>query len=213
MAEKGGFPNKVCSIKMRFETFLISVLKGYPQKMKYDLKLFNQPWRVFLKGTVCLISSEPPCKDRNTRIKMVSLKPLSDRFSDSTSVYFCEFLNWLLKQGMRRSLSQRNRKWKNRFKETKKFLSNSYLIRQAFKGTVVNRTLSSLHWGPLEITFTVPLSFYVFVHTVPWIGWIQVLSNKNYQTSQTINMAYAWTLLNLGYLFTNLAWQFVSNKR
>ena len=124
MAEKGGFPNKVRSIKMRFETFLISVLKGYAQKMKYDLKLFNQPWRVFLKGTVCLISSEPPCKDRNTRIKMVSLKPLSDRFSDSTSVYFCEFLNWLLKQGMRRSLSQKNRKWKTGLRKQ----NNSYLI-------------------------------------------------------------------------------------
>ena len=32
-----------------------------------------------------------------------------------------------------------------------------YLYRKSFKGTVVNRALSSLHGGSLEITFTVPL--------------------------------------------------------
>ena len=39
---------------------------------------------------------------------------------------------------------------------------NAYLIHtwsdEAFKGTVVNRTMSSLHGGSLEITLTVPIN-------------------------------------------------------
>ena len=55
-------------------------------------------------------------------------------------------------QGMRKYLSQRNRKT-----EKKTFiLSYSYLIRQSFKGIVLNRALPSLYEGSLEITLTVP---------------------------------------------------------
>jgi len=43
------------------------------------------------------------------------------------------------------------------FKDTKTLISNSYLIKQVFKVTVVNRTLPSLHAAKLEVTLTVPL--------------------------------------------------------
>ena len=63
-------------------------------------------------------------------------------FSDSETVYF----------------TNENKQ----FKGTKRLIPNSYLIAdKAFKGTIVNQTLSSLHGGSLEITLTcysVPLS-------------------------------------------------------
>ena len=44
----------------------------------------------------------------------------------------------------------------------------SYSVTGADQGTVVNRALSSLHKGSLEITFTVPLnplnSFKIMIH-------------------------------------------------
>ena len=49
------------------------------------------------------------------------------------------------------------RETENENKQFKNIISNSYLIRKAFKGTVVNRALPSLHEGSLEITRTVPL--------------------------------------------------------
>ena len=36
-----------------------------------------------------------------------------------------------------------------------------FLIRQRFKGSVINRALPSLPGGSLEFTFTVPLSIYL----------------------------------------------------
>ena len=49
---------------------------------------------------------------------------------------------------------------KSQFKETKTWISNSYLTRpdKAFNGTVVNRALQSLYRGPFEVTLTVPLT-------------------------------------------------------
>ena len=43
------------------------------------------------------------------------------------------------------------------FKETKTLISNSYLIKQVFEVTLVNRTLPSLHETKLEVRLTVPL--------------------------------------------------------
>ena len=57
-------------------------------------------------------------------------------FLTGKALYFCEFL-------MRKLLSQRNR-----------------------KGTVLNRALSSLHGGSLEITLTVPLTLQVLASAV-----------------------------------------------
>ena len=54
---------------------------------------------------------------------------------------------------MPKSLLQRNRKLK---KLKHQCLINTQLDK-AFKGTVVNRALPSLHGGSLEITLTVPL--------------------------------------------------------
>ena len=51
---------------------------------------------------------------------------------------FCEFLRCILNREMRRKTTNENKK----FKETKALMSNSYLIRQSFKGTVVNWALS-----------------------------------------------------------------------
>ena len=42
--------------------------------------------------------------------------------------------------------------------EIKKWISQSYLIKLSFKGTVVNRALSSLNGGPSEISLKVPLT-------------------------------------------------------
>ena len=42
--------------------------------------------------------------------------------------------------------------------EERRYLPHCFLSYKDFKATVVNRVLSSLHGGPLEITLTVPLS-------------------------------------------------------
>ena len=61
------------------------------------------------------------------------------------------------KQEMRRSLSQRNRKWKKTVYRNKHiWLKTHTWIRKSFMGTFVNWTLPSLHGGPLRITLTVP---------------------------------------------------------
>ena len=56
-----------------------------------------------MKRTVSVISRDPPGKDSNARFLTVPLKPLSvqisgryRRFSDWKSVYFCEFLIFLI---------------------------------------------------------------------------------------------------------------------
>ena len=46
----------------------------------------------------------------------------------------------------------------NENKETKIFVSNSYLADKALKGTFFTRALPSLYEGSLEITLTVPLN-------------------------------------------------------
>ena len=57
------------------------------------------------------------------------------------------------------SLSQRNQTAKEtkQFKETKTWISKSHLTDKAFKDTVVNRALSSLHGGSLKTMLTLPL--------------------------------------------------------
>ena len=59
------------------------------------------------------------------------------------------------------------------FKETKTLITNSFLTRKAFKATVANLELPSLHEGSLKITLTVPLIFE---------GW---KGNYNYSNSIT----------------------------
>ena len=50
----------------------------------------------------------------------------------------------------------------NQFLKLRKLIYISYLIRQRFQSTVVNRTLSCFHEGLLKITLTVPLNrFYL----------------------------------------------------
>ena len=60
------------------------------------------------------------------------MEETDDRSSYSSSVYFSEFLYY--KQEMRKSIVQRNRKWKKKqFKETKTLISSSFCIRHSFQ--------------------------------------------------------------------------------
>ena len=55
---------------------------------------------------------------------------------------------------------------------------HGYLIHtwsdKAFKSSVVNLALSSLHKRSLEITFTVPLISWFSIYTVPLIPWFSI---------------------------------------
>lgn len=42
-----------------------------------------------MKGTVSVVSREPPCKNGNTRSRRIALKPLSDQYVE----YFVAFLD------------------------------------------------------------------------------------------------------------------------
>ena len=65
------------------------------------------------------------------------------RFSDSKSVYFCDFLHCFL---VRRETAKQ-------FKKTKTIQLMHTWSDKAFKGTVVNRALQSLHGGSLQEIF------------------------------------------------------------
>ena len=105
----------------------------------------------FLNWTVSINLIDPPCKDGNARFTTIPLKPVSDkkkykryrRFSDSKSPLFL-LISPLV------------------FFAHDTFEEKS----QSFKVTVLNRTLSSLHEGSLEITHTVPLTLQVLASTV-----------------------------------------------
>ena len=89
--------------------------------------------------TLSLILSNIPCKDSNARFTTVPFKPLS---KVRTSVNFSIVS---IQQEMRKTLFQRNQN------ENKQMQTN--LIHPcsdiAFKGTFVNWSLSSLHWGSI----------------------------------------------------------------
>ena len=73
------------------------------------------------------------------------------RFPDSKSVYFCEFLHCFLNtQG--RETAHENKQ----FKETKTWISNSYLITQSFQAYRCKQ-IGHCHQA-LQITLTVPLN-------------------------------------------------------
>ena len=99
---------------------------------------------VFLKGTVSVILSDPPCKDGKCSTSVyISVNFQLLLISNKYAGYFC------------RETANENRQ----YKETK----HGYLIHnwsdKAFYGNVVNLALPSLHtWGWLEITPTVPLN-------------------------------------------------------
>ena len=79
-------------------------------------------------------------------LKIISVFLLEKCFSISS------YKQEIFASHFRRKTSNENKQ----FKEKKPWISNLYLIRQSFKGTVVNRALLSLHGGSLEITRTVP---------------------------------------------------------
>jgi len=78
------------------------------------------------------------------------IKNVEDPFSDSKNVFF------LYVFPIKKCASNFHRETVKQFRETKHW----YLIHswsdKAFKDTVVNQVLPSLHGGPIEITLTVP---------------------------------------------------------
>ena len=118
-----------------------------------------------LKGAVNVILVEPPSKVGNGRFTTVPLKPWSDqkcgrhrRFLTKKVFISVSFSIASYKQELRKSLSQRNRKWKkNIFYKQKTLISNFWIFgsNKAFKFTV-NRALPSLHrftWNFVYIPF------------------------------------------------------------
>jgi len=105
-------------------------------------------WSVDVKGTVSIISSDPPCKDGNVRIYNGTLETwMWSKIWKLLSFFWlkkCLFL-WVFPLLQN---NQKNRIWK-------KIITHWYLIHtwtdKAFKCTVLNRALPSLHGGSLEI--------------------------------------------------------------
>ena len=105
------------------------------------------------------------------------------------------------KQEVRNTLSQRNCKWKQTFKNKNKkhwYLINTWSDKD-FKGTVVNRALSSLHWGSLEITWNLLRSgtkeyeygrmnpwFYIYFHPQQGLNFNKW--QKNVKASHLLKM-------------------------
>ena len=128
---------------------------------------------LIFKGTVSVISSDRPCKDGNTRIKTVAPKSYSDRKCGIVNIS-ASFSIASSKQGMRKSISHGESANVN---NSLKKQNHWYLIRswpgRAFKGTVVNQALPSLHGGSLEITLTVPLALNISF-------WVKICSKGNF---------------------------------
>ena len=89
-------------------------------------------------STVLLRSSYTNRVSRGSSYSVyISYTGTERRFSDSKSVYYCEFLHCFLYQGMFKLFLQRNGNLQlktKQFKETNTRISNSYLIRQCFWG-------------------------------------------------------------------------------
>ena len=83
----------------------------------------------------------------------------------------------------------------NQFKETKTLISNLYLIRQSFKGTVVNRASPFLHGGSLEITITVPLNPCLIQLNLVWSN-LTLFYTVEPSLIQFDIILYSWTLFN-----------------
>ena len=112
---------------------------------------------LILKGTVSVISSEPPCKDDIARFITLPLKALS--YQIWIIHHLCFFFFFCLF-----SFTVSQRKWLEHFLVISSSLENHknkhlwvrkttvsptffYKLDKSFKGTFVNRTLTSLHRG------------------------------------------------------------------
>ena len=113
--------------------YLCSTLTCIYSKIRRIISYF------FFVGTVSIISSDPPWKRYPWNLY------LAKNLEDAVVFWHEKFLFlWVS------PMLLINKKC------TKALINNSYLIRQSFMGTVVNRALPSLHKGSLEITLTVP---------------------------------------------------------
>ena len=97
-----------------------------------------------LKGTVCVISSEPPCLSYNGTLQ----KPFLINYE--LDINIVGSLNYSF--SFRVSLHE-----EMRFSGKYTLFGQYYLTDLDFKGTVINLALSSLHGGSLASTHTVPL--------------------------------------------------------
>ena len=103
-----------------------------------------------IKENVSVISSNPSCNNDNAGFPRVALKALSEKvwvkclFSFTVSLRISSF--WEAIKNLR-----------NKHVSIRKNGSIYQISDQDFKGTVANRTLSSLNGGSLEITLTVTL--------------------------------------------------------
>ena len=123
--------NKTVSISSNIFFFL------QLSKLNRRFNFFSQ-----IKGTVSVISSDPSCKDCNENFYTTKQTPRNLNLIknvEETVVFLTKFLRcFIYEQGMR-----------NHFRRLTAIPSWS---EKAFKGTVVNRALPSLHGGSLEKT-------------------------------------------------------------
>ena len=109
-------------------------------------------WFSSTPAGIGLISTYPPCKDGNARFTLIPLKPLLPFFL-LEKCFILKISKYFFASSYFRINTTINICFWN--------FKHGYLIHtwrdKAFKGTVVNRTLPSLHRGSLEVAFTVPL--------------------------------------------------------
>ena len=102
---------------------------------------------IHFKGTVSVISGDPPCKDGKVRFTTVPFKPLSDQYNGR--YYGRNACGKII-----------------RFQNYEHFYLICNCSDKDIKSTVVNRALPSFHGGSLETTLTIPLILnYIFT---PW---------------------------------------------
>ena len=118
---------------------------------------------IIIKGTVSVISSDPPCKDGNARFTTGPLKALPDQvwirhsclFIFKLFIFISDFsAKWLAYFLLIKALGKLT-ETKTLWVRKNEVIFHSF--DQIFKGNVVNRAFSSLHGGSLQSTVTVPL--------------------------------------------------------
>ena len=106
----------------------------------YHLKILFLFWYFLLKGSVGIISNKCPCKDGNVWFTTV---PFNINLIKNVGKKCISVNLWTVKPQMKI----------NRL-ETKSLISISNLIRQAYNGIVVNRTLPSLRRASLVFSYS-----------------------------------------------------------
>ena len=112
-----------------------------------------------IKGTVSLISSNPPCKDCTVTLKALFAQ-IWKMFMILNTDYFLIVSSqqkWLVHFYCRKTCSK-YQIWTLLNWEKRQYLPH-YWSDKGSKGTIVYQALPYLHSGSLEITLTVPLTY------------------------------------------------------